>query len=204
MKSLLSIYCNALFRPFHTHRELRLNRTEPMDTVEAISLSWMFSSAKALYSLIAIIFALYWLDQSPNLNDSFAVNLWATQVQRFTVYVILLEFILFPIGEYFYMKFWGLVIKFFCLLFELEEDNRERLAREVANYSLASNVFLAVPIFGQLLRHLAGLFLIYAGLRNNIGFNPLQAAIVLLAPLLLVMFFIFLSMLYIVLIISLF
>lgn len=210
MSDFFKIYFHALMRPFHTHELLRQQREsialdpqeEEFGLVEALSVSWVFASAKALYSLIAIILGLYWVGQSPELSESFFVSMWSHQVQKITVYMVLLEFILFPISQLFYTKFWGLLIKFFCLLFDMEKD-RERLSSEVATYSLASNLFLLIPVFGQLIRHLAGLVLIYAGLRKNIGFNVLQSLMVLLAPFILVLFFIFLTLLYIVLIISL-
>lgn len=216
MREIFSSYWQALIHPFQVHHALRAKRlaggvvigpgfqaqAEPLDFVEGISISWIWACFYGLYSLLGMMIGLAFLDHALARPESLFMTLWSYEAQRFTVYFVILEVILFPLSQFFYLKFWGMLIKFFCVLFDMEE-RREEVTAEVVNHSLTSNFFLIIPVFGKVLRYGASLFYLYAGLRANIGLNMPQAMMVLFAPIMLVLFFVFLLILYFALIISL-
>ncbi len=207
MKEIFHHYFLSMTRPFWLHEQLKLNRDNTakiisFDFVEVLSISWLMMVIKGIYSVIALLIGLEWMAGTTGEGQSFALDLWSKQTQKITLYVIILEVILFPMTLYFYAKFWAVILKFFCVLFNREEQNTEQITSEIINHSLVSNFFLIIPIFGGLIRHIAGLFYLFAGLRRNLGFNVLQSLMVLTAPLILLLFILFLTLLYIVLIIS--
>jgi hypothetical protein len=201
--------------PFETHETLRLqhevgvigplhkqNNIASFDFLEGLVMSWLWAMIRSFYSLLAIAVSLLWFDQLNNPSDGFSLMLWSSHVQKLTIFFVLLDVIIFPFTQFFYIKFWGLIVKFFCQLYDLEGITEERV-KEVITQSMAANFYLVIPIFGQLLRYAASFFYLYAGLRANLKMNTVQALTILVAPLFIFMFFIFVVLLYFVLILSL-
>lgn len=227
MKELFQTYLMSLLRPFVTQERLRLQREAGMRNtsrvvslfgeaprvnefetdssltfVDAMSMSWMLSILKALYAIIAMLIGLEWLGVMGEEGSYIkGLRFWSDRAQTITVFMIILEIILFPLTLWFYAKFWGVVIRFFGDVFEVEGDCTH-ISEQIVNHSLSSHFFLVIPIFGELAKHVSGLVLIYAGLKRNMGLSTIQSFIVLLSPLMLLLFIIFLTLLYLVLMIS--
>lgn len=200
--------------PFETHDLLRvqhesgprgpiyqLSEDRSFDFIEGLALSWLFTIVRAFYSMAAIYLSFYWVDVMNPSASTMSLSLWSSHIQKITIFFILIDVIIFPFTQFFYIKFWGLIVKFFSQLFDMQEVSEERI-KEVVTQSMAANFYLVIPIFGQLLRYLASFFYLYAGLRSNLKMNTLQASTVLTAPLFIFMFLIFMILLYLVLIFS--
>lgn len=227
MKELFQTYVMSLVRPFATQERLRLQRESGMrkeqgvvslfgeapqvnefetdsslSFVDAMSMSWFLSILKALYAVVAMLIGLEWLGVMGE-DGSYIKELqfWSERTQTITVFMITLEVILFPLTLWFYAKFWGVVIRFFGDVFEVEGDCTQ-ISEQIVNHSLSSHLFLVIPVFGELAKHASSLVLIYAGLKRNMGLNTIQSLIVLLSPLMLLLFIIFLTLLYLALMIS--
>lgn len=218
MRELLQIYTQSLFRPFALQEVLRHERLShasqtvfsltPVSAIrklsflDAMSLSWVMVLIKAIYAMIALLIGVYWLgilgDEGRYLGG---LKFWGAKAQTVTIFMIIFDVILFPLTIWFYAKFWGVVIRFFGQLFDVEGDLNE-MSEQIVNHSLSSHLFLVIPIFGEMVKHLAGLTLIYAGLKKNMQLSTLQSLMVLVSPLMLLLFILFLSALYLILMLS--
>lgn len=154
---------------------------------ETLGVSWVFMMIKTLYSLVFIHIGIHfftYLGEHPQFKK---ILLPGIQVgsQKLSLFIILMEVALFPLFIWIYVKFWSVVIRFFANLYET--PNSEEGLRQVVNYSLSSHFFYLIPIFGELGKHVSSLFLIFAGLKRNLGFNNLQSLLVIISPLILFM-----------------
>ncbi len=213
MKELFEKYIKIFFHPFVSHDELRRKRQDfdhghvlsiasaaeiPRGTVvvdeaesgevtftEALGVSWIFMMVKTIYSLIFIHIGIHFFTYLGEHTEFRKILLPGIQVgsQKLSLFIILLEVALFPVFVWVYVKFWSVIIRFFTNLFET--PNSEEGLRQVVNYSLSSHFFYLIPIFGELGKHVSSLFLIFAGLKKNLGFNNLQSLLVIVSPLLL-------------------
>jgi hypothetical protein len=206
MTSVFERYFDCFLHPFWMQKRLRQGRARRQELVEAglvsaadintrseipsfteaLVMSWPFIFAKAIYSFLATwigIEAARWVVETHAICRLFVLPM--TEIGPiFGVAVVLIEVALFPLSLWFFAKFWEVTIKFFCDLFNMGLTPAEAAIRsdEIVTQSLASSVFLLIPIFGSLLRFFSGPLYIYAGLKNNIGMNTSQALTVVLAP----------------------
>jgi hypothetical protein len=67
----------------------------------------------------------------------------------------------------------------------------EDISDQITTHALASNVFSIIPFIGDFVQGLLYYFLLYAGLRSNLGASRSLAWVILLTPTLL--FFMFIS-----------
>ncbi|GAB4022031.1 MAG: hypothetical protein Fur0010_25170 [Bdellovibrio sp.] len=152
--------------------------------VEFLSVSWIFIIIHALYELISLNWGIFMSEQ---LFDGKMSDFFMTSVVRFSrvhsLMGTLIEVVLFPLSLWIYAKFWEMIITFFAQLFKVEES-QDRI-RQVIHQSFACHIMLIIPIIGPLVRHIAGLVYIYAGLRENLGMTKMQATLVVVSPLIL-------------------
>ena len=215
MKELFHKYINVFFHPSISHDELRQKRnnidhghvlsviggteysrgTVVLDEAdsgevtftEALGVSWIFMMIKTVYSFFFIHIGIHFFSYLGEHAEFKKIILPGIQVgsQKLSLFIILLEVALFPVFVWIYVKFWSVIIRFFTNLFET--PNSEEGLRQVVNYSLSSHFFYLIPIFGELGKHVSSLFLIFAGLKKNLGFNNLQSLLVIISPLILFM-----------------
>jgi hypothetical protein len=211
VKELFRNYINIFFHPFISHEELRSKRSDidhghvlsvvggaefnrgkvvldegnsgEVTFTEALGVSWVFLMIKTFYSLIFIHIGIHFFQYLGNHTEFKKILLPGLQVgsQKLSLFIVLLEVALFPLFVWVYVKFWSVIILFFSNLFET--PNSEEGVRQVVNYSLTSHFFYLIPIFGELGKHVSSLFLIFAGLKRNLGLNNLQSLLVIVSPL---------------------
>ena len=215
MKELFSKYINIFFHPFISHGELRSKRLDidhgqvlsvvegaefnrgkvvldegdsgEVTFTEALGVSWVFMMIKTFYSLIFIHIGIHFFQYLGDHTEFKKILLPGLQVgsQKLSLFIVLLEVAIFPLFVWIYVKFWSVIIRFFSNLFET--PNSEEGVRQVVNYSLSSHFFYLIPIFGELGKHVSSLFLIFAGLKRNLGLNNLQSLLVIVSPLIMFM-----------------
>jgi small-conductance mechanosensitive channel len=183
--------------------EDEIENDSAMSFLEIMSVSWMFMMVRTIYSVLSIYLGLMTYNYMS--EDTGLSNLLLPQftfsAQKIVLFVVLVEAVLYPAMLWLYTKFWGVLIRFFANLFEFEGDSA-KVTEQVVNYSLVSNMFLIVPIFGELGKHLSSIIYLFAGLRKNMQLTSLQSVIVLASPILLGMLFILFIVLYSVMIFS--
>ena len=174
-----------------------------MGFIEIMSVSWMLMMVRTIYSVISIYLGLitynYMSDETGFANLLLPEFTFTTQ--KIVLFIVLLEAIFYPVILWLYTKFWGVLIKFFANLFEFEGDI-QKVSDEIVNYSLVSNMFLMIPIFGELGKHFSSIIYLFAGLRKNMQLTSLQSVIVLASPMFLLLLFIFLIIIYAIMIFS--
>ena len=155
---------------------------------EVISVSWVFVLVRAFYVLISVNLGISFFNTEA-VDDSVFDGFFATpvfQAQKIILFSIIAEIVLFPLVVIIYVKFWEVIIKFFARLFGSEE-NVPTAVDQITISAVSSNFFLLIPIFGETLRHLAGLFYLFVGMKKNLNFTSLQSIITLASPLILLM-----------------
>ncbi len=176
---------------------------EGLSFIEIMSVSWMLMMVRTIYSVFSIYLGLitynYMSDETGLSN--ILLPQFTFSAQKILLFVVLLEAVFYPAMLWFYTKFWGVLIRFFANLFEFEGD-AEKVTGQIVNYSLVSNMFLMIPVFGELGKHFSSIIYLFAGLRKNMQLTSLQAVIVIASPMFLLLLFFFLILIYMVMIFS--
>ena len=192
--------------PFRVHENLRMERLgggvlpfvkertlyRGVDYYEAIAVSWLFFVCHCFYSLVALHLSIYSQKFLQDEGGVFALAEWG---QGILLIKLLAAATFFPLLTWFWVKFWDMNIKFFAELFNVEEDNIEKISEEIARNSLVGHTFLIIPVFGSLAQSVAGFILLYAGLRNNLALARMQTLVIIASPLFLFLGLFFLSVL---------
>ena len=168
------------------------SRYRGVDYYEAVSVSWLFFVFHCFYSLAALHLGIYSRRYLQEQGVSGALEEWG---QGFLIIKLVAAATFFPLLTWFWVKFWDMVIKFFAELFNVEDKSVERASEEITRNSLVGHTFLLIPVFGGMAQNIAGLVLLYAGLRKNLSLSLMQALIVIASPLFLFMGLLFLLVL---------
>ena len=145
--------------------------------VESVGVSWVFAILRALYAFFGL-----WLGK-------YAVESMGFGGQNFDSKKMILIFqigqvVFFPLMAWIYVKFWTLLIIFFGILYDKEEQSSE-IADEILVSSLSTNIFLAIPVLGGFLQKASSLLFIFIGLRENMKLGTLQSLFVVISPVIL-------------------
>ena len=195
MKSLIDYahtYFLCLMRPGRMHDWLKhgiplwegeVLPPEPT-LAQQLGLSWAFAVLQGISKLVLLNVILQALLSYQNENGFF-FDLVDTQNGLIPYYVMLfstsLDIIFFPVITLIITEFWVWVVGLFARWMHAEGESTE-IAHQVTNVALSSNFFLAVPIIGVFLQKIAWLFLMYTGLRRNLGATRSLTIVILIAP----------------------
>lgn len=224
MTSILTDYVLAFLHPFKTHEYLRTCRDNlhlkfkgtqltianeesevdaPIENetglsfVEVLSVSWIMAIINGIYSIGFIYFG-YMTSDALSETESLSFLISSTfsfETQKALVSWSILQVVLFPVTLWFYTKVWVVIIKFFGNLFEFDGDVEE-VTFQIVNQSIVTNLFLIIPIFGEMVRHFSSIVYLFAGLRKNMGLSTLQSLIVVASPLFIFVLLIVLTAIY--------
>ena len=210
MKEVFVRYVFTLLHPFRVHSHLRLERVgrgilpfggektalyRGVNYYEAMVLSWLLFVCHCFYSLAVLHLGIYSRRFLEEQGGMFVSEEWR---QGLFLVKLVATVTFFPLAAWLWVKFWDVVIRFFAELFNVEERDVERASEEITRNSLVGHTFLLIPVFGGLAQSIAGMVLLYAGLRKNLSFSRLQSLIVLGSPLFLALglFFVYLLFLF--------
>ncbi len=193
ISELLETYLMTLVHPFRIHQQFRHNLPlpnqeghlyEPLTLAESIGISWVFAIIRGLFKIVIINFVLqaFMSMQSPE----FSILQDLVQSSGFSTYYFLLfsaalDIIFFPIGAILITQVWGWLIRLYAnwLNPELPGDD---IAHQITVSALSSNLFNIVPFIGDVVQFFLYHFLLYAGLRSNLGASRPLAMVILLTP----------------------
>ena len=204
MKEILLRYIFTLLHPFQVHQHIRLQREgvlpfggdtaryQGVDYYEALAVSWLFFLAHCFYSPIVLHLSLYSRHYLEAQGGLFPSQEWG---QGMLLIKLLAAATFFPLVTWLWVRFWDMMIRFFAELFNLEGEDVEQASAEIARNSLVGHAFLIIPIFGGVAQSVAGMVLLYAGLRKNLLLSRLQSLLVIASPLFLFLGLIFLCVL---------
>lgn len=162
---------------------LELEEKSVLKFEEILGVSWFFAVIEGFYAILTIHMGQVFFQNlsSPNEIALFLPVDTAMYTQRALLTAALAKVTFFPIVFWAYSKLWKILIQFFANLFQVD-GNLNKMTDQVVNQSMTSDLMLAIPIFGRMLRHLFGLVHIFAGLRENMRMSVLQSVVVILSP----------------------
>jgi hypothetical protein len=99
----------------------------------------------------------------------------------FLLFSAAVDIIFFPITSLVVTQFWSWVIRTYARWLNPELP-AEEIADQITTHALSSNIFNLVPFIGDLIQMVGYYFLLYAGLRSNLGSSRSLAWVILMTP----------------------
>ncbi len=186
-------YLMTLVHPFKLHQQFRsripLNSSEgylfkPLTMAEGLGISWVFAIIRGLFKLVILnVFLSTFMSLQ---SEEFNILQELVQNSGFATYYFLLfsaalDIIFFPIGALILTELWSWVIRVYAKLLNPDLP-AEEIADEISVHALSSNLFNIIPFIGDFIQTLVYFFLLYAGLRSNLGASRSLAMVILITP----------------------
>ena len=201
MKSILDLletYLMVLIHPFRIHQQFRYQVALPghenhfflpLKLSEALGISWVFAIIRGLAKLVLMNFFLQSFinmqsDSFPILQDLIISSGFSTYY--FLLFSASLDIIFFPITALIMTEVWSWMIRLYSKWLNPDLPHEE-IADQISTHALSSNLFSIIPFLGDLIQSGLYYFLLYAGLRSNLGASRSLAWVILLTPTLLAM-----------------
>lgn len=193
MKSLFETYLMVLVHPFRIHQQFRYRLAlpnhdgylyEPLTLAESIGISWVFALVKGLSKLIIMTFFLKSFLSMQSENFPFLQELFkssGTSTYYFLLFSAALDIIFFPISTMIMTEVWAWVIKRYTKWLNAELP-AEEIADQITTHALSSNLFTIIPFVGDIIQSLLYYFLLYAGIRSNLGASRSLTWVILMTP----------------------
>jgi hypothetical protein len=193
---LLETYLMVLVHPFKIHQQFRYQVAlpgqenhffAPLKLSEALGISWVFAIIRGLAKLMLMNFFLQSFvnmqsDSFPILQDLLISSGLSTYY--FLLFSASLDIIFFPITALVMTEVWAWMIRTYSKWLNPELPHEE-IADQITTHALSSNIFSIIPFLGDLIQAALYYFLLYAGLRSNLGASRSLAWVILLTPTLL-------------------
>jgi hypothetical protein len=186
-------YLMTLVHPFKLHQQFRskipMNSTdnhlfEPLTMAEGLGISWIFAIIRGLFKLIILnVFLSTFMSLQ---SEEFHILQELVQSSGFATYYFLLfsaalDIIFFPIGALILTELWSWVIRTYAKFLNPSLP-AEQIADEISVHALGSNLFNIIPFIGDFIQTILYFYLLYAGLRSNLGASRSLSAVILLTP----------------------
>lgn len=192
-KDILETYFTVLVHPFKVHGQFRFQMPstsefslKPITLAEAIGVSWVFSILRGFLKILILNFFIIGVGNSfsgVELGGLFSSSM--SSGYAFFVISTALDILFFPIAALIINSYWAWVIRLFIRWLNPELD-REKIADEITTHALSSHVLGIIPFIGEFIQFLYYYFLLYAGLRGNLGASRSFSLVVLVSPLLVI------------------
>lgn len=177
----LNLYFQTFLRP--TKRSVDGER---ISYFEVMGISWSLHMIYAFYSIFALYLGIKSYEYLSNSQDFTHLLFESFNVtfQKISLMMTLFEVIFYPFIFQFGFKFWAYVLRFYAQIFEYDgERELDVEVEELLNSIFTANIFLIIPIFGNVLSILTQTYYLFIGLRAKLGFTRVQAFLVLITPL---------------------
>lgn len=200
LSQLIETYLMVLVHPFRIHQQFRFRLPlphseghlfQPLTLAESLGISWVFAVLRGLFKIIIMNFFLQSFIQMQSKNFPFLEELFSgsgVSTYYFLMFSAALDIIFFPIGAIIMTEFWSWVIRKYSGWLNPELP-REDIADQITTHALSSNVFMIIPFIGDLIQSAVYYFLLYAGIRSNLGASRSLTWVILLTPTLLLFMF---------------
>jgi hypothetical protein len=199
MKSILDLfetYLMVLVHPFRIHQQFRYQVAlpgqdnhffAPLKLSEALGISWVFAIVRGLAKLVLLNFFLQSFvsmqsESFPVLQDLIISS--GISTYYFLLFSASLDIIFFPVTALIMTEVWSWMIRTYSKWLNPDLPHEE-IADQITTHALSSNVFSIIPFLGDMIQSGLYFFLLYAGLRSNLGASRSLAWVILLTPTLL-------------------
>jgi hypothetical protein len=201
MKDIFESYFMTLVHPFRIHQQFRHQLPlpnqngylyRPLTLAEGLGVSWIFAILRGLGKIIILVFFLNFFlnlqsEEFPFLQD--LIHSSSITTYSFLLFSSSLDIVFFPIAGLIVTEFWAWVIRTYSGWLNPDLD-ADTVADQITVHALSSNLFSMVPILGDLIQPVIYYFLLYAGIRSNLGASRALTFVILITPtILLFMFF---------------
>jgi hypothetical protein len=198
IQDLVETYFMVLVHPFRIHQQFRHNVAlpgqnnylfAPLKLSEALGISWVFAIIRGLAKLVLMNFFLQSFinmqsESFPVLQDILISSGLSTYY--FLLFSASLDIIFFPVTALVMTEVWAWFIRMYSKWLNPDQDHEE-IADQITTHALSSNLFTIIPFLGDLIQSGLYYFLLYAGLRSNLGASRSLAWVILLTPTVLAM-----------------
>lgn len=194
---MIETYLMVLVHPFRIHQQFRYRLPipnheghiyEPLSLAESLGISWMFAVVRGLARIIVLNFFLQSFLNMQSEHFPFLQELILNSglsSYYFFLFSAALDIIFFPLSTIVLTEVWNWIIKKYAEWLNPQLPHHE-IADQITTHALASNVFSIIPFIGDLIQGILYYFLLYAGIRSNLGASRSLAFVILLTPTLLV------------------
>lgn len=197
---LLETYFMVLVHPFRIHHQFRYQVAlpgqenhffAPLKLSEAVGISWIFAIIRGLAKLMVMNFFLASFinmqsESFPVLQDLILSSGLSTYY--FLLFSASLDIIFFPVTAMIMTEVWAWMIRIYSKWLNPDLPHEE-IADQITTHALSSNIFCMIPFLGDLIQTALYYFLLYAGLRSNLGTSRSLAWVILITPTLLALMF---------------
>jgi hypothetical protein len=191
--AMLETYLLTLVHPFRIHQNFRFRLPlpnhgghvyEPLTLAESLGLSWVFAILRGLFRIVVLNFFLLAFLRLQGPQFEFLQEM-AKESGYSTYYFFLfsaaLDIIFFPIGALVFTELWAMIIRRYAVWLNPELPSDE-IADQITTHALSANVLSIVPFLGDLVQVILYYFLLYAGLRANLGASRSLSLVILMTP----------------------
>ena len=190
---MIETYLMVLVHPFRIHHQFRFRLPipnhdghlyEPLTLAESLGISWIFAIIRGLGKLLIINFFLQSFLQMQSSEFPFLqelINSSGSSTYYFLLFSAALDIIFFPVATIVLTEVWAWVIKKYAFFLNPELP-AEEIADQITTHALSSNLFTIIPFIGDLIQSFLYYFLLYAGIRSNLGASKSLTIVILLTP----------------------
>lgn len=181
----LHLYFNA-FKNFPSENDER-----KLSYPELLGISWCLHMIYALYTLVGLYLGVRSYEYFSHSKDFTHLTLQAFsfKFQKISLLTTLFTVVVYPFLFQFAYKFWKGIFRFYANIFDYKDEQFEEKADEILSTAFSANLFLLMPIIGNILSNIAQAFFLFRGLKKKYEFTSLQASLVLISPLFLLFLF---------------
>ncbi len=201
MKSIAELfetYLMVLVHPFRIHQQFRFQVAlpgqgdhffPPLKLSEALGISWVFAIVRGLCKLVLLNFFLESFismqsESFPMLQDLIMSS--GISTYYFLLFSASLDIIFFPVTALIMTEVWAWMIRTYSKFLNPDSPHEE-IADQITTHALSSNLFSIIPFLGDMVQALLYYFLLYAGIRANLGASRSLAWVILITPTILAM-----------------
>ncbi len=185
MMESLTLYFNA-FKHFADVKDER-----KLSYLELMGISWALHMLYAFYSVFALFLGVKSYEYLSSSKDFSHLMLesFTFKFQKLSLLTTLFAVIVYPFIFQFAYKFWKGSFKFYANIFDYEDEQFDEKAGDILTTAFSSNLFLVLPIVGNILSNIALAYFLFSGLKKKYEFTSLQASLVLITPLFILFLF---------------
>jgi hypothetical protein len=179
------------FNVFRNYSDVNDQSERKLSYLELMGISWSLHLLYAFYSVFALYLGVKSYTYFSGSKDfaHLALESFSFKFQKITLLTTLFGVIFYPFLFQFAYKFWKGAFKFYANIFDYEDQLLEEKADEILNTAFSANLFLILPIIGNILSNIALAFFLFQGMKRKYEFTSLQASLVIITPLFLLFLF---------------
>lgn len=179
MLETLTLYFNA-FRHFPAEDGER-----KISFLELLGMSWAMHLIWAFYSVFALYLGVRSYDYLSSSKEfsHMVLQSFNFTIQKWSLLTTLFGVVFYPFIFQFAYRFWKGCFKFYANIFDYEDEAFEEKCDDILSTAFASNLFLILPIVGNVLSNIAITYFLFTGMKRKFDFTSLQASLVVITPL---------------------